>query len=222
MAHFWEEKYHADNTEKHNITKEELQFLIDLQKELNTQESYGQADPKYWVIRDYEKIYGSNLEDADGIAIFDSDTGSTVYEGEIPVFYGTSEDISKIIEILEANEYELSVEEKELINSSYNTDSLVLALEEAGFCVLEYKTVPKESNFFFTQKAAQNHLRLNDYHYCDEAHSYAHTVWRSEEEKLWDILRKVDWTNIDELLNQADEVNQDKMAQKAQRNGERC
>ena len=187
MAHLWEEKYHDDTTQKHDITKEEIQFLLDLQKELNTQDSYGKAEPKYWVIRDYDKVYGTDLNFPDGIAIYDPADCSTIYEGKIPTF-GISEVISEIMETLEKDEYELSIEEKELIESSYDADSLFLALEEANFSVLEYQIIPKESNFFFTQKAAQNHLRLNDYHYCNEAHSYAHTVWRSEEEKLWDIL----------------------------------
>ena len=195
MAHLWEEKYHDDTTQKHDITKEEIQFLLDLQKELNTQDSYGQAEPKYWVIRDYDKVYGTDLNLPDGIAIYDPADCSTIYEGEIPTF-GISEVISEIMETLEKDEYELSIEEKELIESSYDTYSLFSALEEANFSVLEYQIIPKESNFFFTQKAAQNHLRLNDYHYCNEAHSYAHTVWRSEEEKLWDILRKVDWSKL--------------------------
>lgn len=195
MAHLWEEKYHDDTTQKHDITKEEIQFLLDLQKELNTQDSYGQAEPKYWVIRDYDKVYGTDLNFPDGIAIYDPADCSTIYEGKIPTF-GISEVISEIMETLEKDEYELSIEEKELIESSYDADSLFLALEEANFSVLEYQIIPKESNFFFTQKAAQNHLRLNDYHYCNESHSYAHTVWRSEEEKLWDILRKVDWSKL--------------------------
>lgn len=195
MAHLWEEKYHDDTTQKHDITKEEIQFLLDLQKELNTQDSYGQAEPKYWVIRDYDKVYGTDLNFPDGIAIYDPADCSTIYEGKIPTF-GISEVISEIMETLEKDEYELSIEKKELIESSYDADSLFSALEEANFSVLEYQIIPKESNFFFTQKAAQNHLRLNDYHYCNEAHSYAHTVWRSEEEKLWDILRKVDWSKL--------------------------
>lgn len=195
MAHFWEEKYHDDTTERHDITKDEIQFLIELQKELNTQDCYGQAEPKYWVIKDYDKVYGSDLNNPDGIAIFDSDSGSTIYEGSIPMF-GISETITEIMEALEKDEYELSDEDKKNIESSYDSDSLISELEELGFSVCEYQIVPKESNFFFTQKAAQEHLRMNDYHYTNEAHSYAHTVWRSKEEKLWDILRKVDWSKL--------------------------
>lgn len=195
MAHLWEEKYHDDTTEKHNITKEEIQFLMKFQKELNTQECYGQAEPKYFVIRDYEKVYGDALNNPDGIAIYDSDTGTTIYEGNIPML-GISEVIAKIIKKLEEDEYELSLEEKELIESSYDFDSLISALKEKDFAVCEYQIIPKEKNFFFTQKAAQNHIRRNDYHYCNEVHSYAQTVWRSEEERLWDILRKVDWSKL--------------------------
>lgn len=34
------------------ITKEDIAFLADLQRELTTQDTVGQADPRFWVIRD--------------------------------------------------------------------------------------------------------------------------------------------------------------------------
>lgn len=56
MAQFHENlHHHNDTTEKHPITKEELDFLSDLQHELNTQDHVGQADPRFWVIMGQEK-----------------------------------------------------------------------------------------------------------------------------------------------------------------------
>lgn len=44
--------YHADPYKKHRITDEELDFLQELQKEMNTQDTCGQGNPRIWVIRE--------------------------------------------------------------------------------------------------------------------------------------------------------------------------
>ena len=38
---------------KHKINKLEIDFLVNLQKELNTQTNDGNAQPIYWGIMDY-------------------------------------------------------------------------------------------------------------------------------------------------------------------------
>ena len=43
-------KYHKDPFQRKLMTKEEVDFLLQLQKEMNTQDSLGNADPRYWVI----------------------------------------------------------------------------------------------------------------------------------------------------------------------------
>lgn len=43
------------NLEKHNLTQEELDFLIELQHELNTQDTVCQADPRFWVVAGTQK-----------------------------------------------------------------------------------------------------------------------------------------------------------------------
>lgn len=44
----FEHKRHPNTTDKHKINKSEIEFLIDLQKELNTQTDDGNAQPVYW------------------------------------------------------------------------------------------------------------------------------------------------------------------------------
>lgn len=44
------------NIEKHSLTQEELDFLIDLQHELNTQDTVSQADPRFWVVAGIQKV----------------------------------------------------------------------------------------------------------------------------------------------------------------------
>ena len=54
-----------------------------------------------------------------------------------------------------------------------------------------------QDTMFLTNKSCKEHIRLNNYHYSSDAHSYAMTAWRSPEvEKLFKILQEVDWDKI--------------------------
>lgn len=87
MAKFWKNlEKHEDTIKKHKITDEEVKFLKSMQEELNTQNHLGQADPRYWCIRDYKKVYGKELYNPDGISIYDSNGGSTLIEVDYEFF----------------------------------------------------------------------------------------------------------------------------------------
>ena len=65
-----------------------------------------------------------------------------------------------------------------------------------NFEVISYKIVDKiyENTMFLTQIDAENHLKSNDYHYSEDAHTYAMTAWRSPRvEKLIKILSTVNF-----------------------------
>lgn len=181
-------QYHEDNTEKHSITRDESEFLIALQKEMNTQDNLGQADPRYWVIKGSEKLYHVEDEE-DGIELYDTDGCGTVADG--------------LDEILEFIKEELFGDAD--INRLDTADEIEEWLDERGYDeykAIPYKIVPKiyENTMFLTQKAAEEHLRANDYHYSEDAHTYAMTAWRSPEvERLWKILRTVEFGKILEV-----------------------
>lgn len=59
-------KYHEDTVKKHGIQKDEIEFLLELQREMNTQDHVSQADPRFWVIRGSEKVYGIETGFEDG------------------------------------------------------------------------------------------------------------------------------------------------------------
>ena len=54
--------HHVDPYKKHRITDEELDFLQELQKEMNTQNTWAQADPRIWVIQEPIRKYLDNVE----------------------------------------------------------------------------------------------------------------------------------------------------------------
>jgi hypothetical protein len=47
-----------------------------------------------------------------------------------------------------------------------------------------YSLVPEYTNHFLTAKAAEEHLRLNDYHYHKDADVYLKHAWRNPEMEI--------------------------------------
>lgn len=65
-----------DVTEKHGITVDEIRFLKKLQHELNIQDSMGNRDPRFWVIRQSkDTLVAQDTEpfDYDYVALSDED-----------------------------------------------------------------------------------------------------------------------------------------------------
>lgn len=67
-------QYHEDTTEKRDISQEDIEFLKKLQLEMNTQDTTGTADPRFWVIKGSERVI--NNEDPDELCL--QVDGSTV------------------------------------------------------------------------------------------------------------------------------------------------
>ena len=203
MAKFWKHlKRHEDTIEKHMITEEEILFLKNLQHEMNTQDCVGQANPRYWVIRDYAKVYGKDLSSADGISIYDSNRCHSIIEVEYQ-FFRVDEVIKAILQAFSDGEYDLAEEEIENIKLAYDMNSLVEYLEEIEsyeFTISEYQDIAVDKGMFLTHEAAVEHLRQNSHHYAENAHTYAHTAWRSQEEPLWEIMQKVDFDRLLECI----------------------
>lgn len=195
MAKYWEHlKYHEDEVPKHSITVEEIQFLLELQKEMNTQDHVGQADPRYWVIRDFDKIYGDSLNNPDGYEIFMD--GEQIINIDYKMFTDTQ--VVDAVKEYFVREYDVVFEEADF-EDVYDIDDLKELIEYKGYeiQIVEYEIIPKYSGMFLTQKAAEEHLRSNDYHYADNATTYAMTAWRSHEaDMLYKILHSVDFAKM--------------------------
>ena len=204
MAKFWDNlKYHDDTFEKHKITETEITFLKKLQKEMNTQDDFGQAEPRYWVIRDFEEMCGQEINNPDGYILYCTDDYEEVCRFQSTVFGEIC--IEKIVEFfMEYYSYDF---EKGDFETVYDVDSLKALLEEKGyddsFSIIEYEMYPKYSGFFLTQKAAEIHLKENAHHYGDSATTYAMTAWRNPEaDMLYQILKSVDFEQLNEDLKE--------------------
>lgn len=199
-------QYHEDTTEKRSLNDKDIKFLMELQKEMNTQDTTETAEPRFWVIK------GSKLvRDDECPTDFD-----VVTDGECKGA-GTKETVEYVNEQIFADlnddeDYEMVIDD---------AGQLKIVSREDGE-VFEYETLEEMNDFFFdigwedthlvgyskkpfvypntmflTEKEAREHLERNHYHYSDDAHTYCMCAWRSPEvERLWKILREVKWDEL--------------------------
>lgn len=208
-------QYHEDNIDKHKITVDEIEFLKQLQKEMNTQDHICQADPRFWVIKGTERLY--HVEEPDGYELYDKYGCDTVAEDMKEIVEYIVENLLDDINKKQGTKYniELNVgifsdsilvnwtdddgeEESEELENLQDIQNWLEGFGYDEYVIISYKYVPKiyENTMFLTQKDAEDHLRSNDYHYSSDAHTYAMTAWRSPAvEKLVNILQTVDWAN---------------------------
>ena len=188
-----------DTVKKRMLTKEDIEFLKDLQHEMNTQDTLGQAEPRYWGIIETERVF--NLEDGDALLIND-DTGEEYLdmEGVLPYV----EKVAKLTYIEGHAEHSdrgdwIDVYEGEdNVETFFDLDDVTCWLREQGERVrlTHFEDVRRinPGPIFLTHRDADNHLRLNDYHYTEDAHAYAMTAWRDPTiERLWKLLQEIDW-----------------------------
>ena len=195
MAHIWKECYHDDTTVKSDLSEQEIEYLKTFQKELNTQKINGQALPYYFVIRDYDKVYGENLNNPDGTVFIDNSSDSDhdimLDTNDLNGYYDINDIVKKLAEYCDSHHIDY---DKEYLDNIIDEHDLDKAFTDIYVC--EYETVAKDSNMFLTQKAAQDFLKANSYHFSDKAHTYCQTVWRSDEMPLFNILAKIDLDHL--------------------------
>ena len=144
------------------ITDEQYDFLMNLSKELKTQDNRITADPIFCV---YQKKFvyvpegcGNHID--------------WFFDGHIQ----TKEDIKEIIE-----EYKT-----ENINSILNDEEI---LEELNYrkCDYNIEDVVVNGQYYFSEKAAQDHIDRNSYHYS-KPFTYVESAWRNNE---WNLIREI-------------------------------
>ncbi len=168
------------------MTKEQIEFLKNLQQELNTQNTVGQADPRFWVVAQYEwkPCWEDHAEK------------TVIWCPELEKEFESIEDIRN--EFLEAGYIdEEKLEELKDMDEWENED----ALKE----ILDFYNVPqrkehviKENTMFLTLRECKEHIERNHYHYNDTVHPYAMTAWRSPQvEQLIKLLKKAKFDEIE-------------------------
>lgn len=210
MAKYWEHlKYHEDTVAKEKLSNEDIKFLKELQKEINTEYTGGTANPRYWVIRQPERIYHVDEDDADCFEYIDErDRHELTLEDLKDKLEFLCDDNLKSVEIkdgvLTFEYFEAwleDVEEYKVDYDNFNRDGRdkILELLEFDVSVVYYKEVDVtvDNCMFLTQIDAENHLRANDYHYHEEARTYCMHGWRNPRfERLINILSNTDFESM--------------------------
>lgn len=210
MAKYWENlKYHEDTVVKEKLSNDDIKFLKELQKELNTEDNVGTATPRYWVIRQPERIYHLDEDEADYYVFIDEcDKYELTLEDLKDKLEYLCDDNLKSVEVKDGvltfeyfDEWLEDVEEYKVDYDNCYIDGRdkILELLESDVSVAYYKEVDAtvDNCMFLTQIDAENHLRANDYHYHEKARTYCMCGWRSPRfERLINILSKTDFDSM--------------------------
>lgn len=212
MASFQNPQYHEDTTPKHTITNEELNFLRQLQTELNTQDHMCQRDPRFWVIAG-EKQIPTDLEHATSLIILNAATGEELarpnYESvknwlntyvnlELERQAKTRLLVDENLRITSTpdSNIKVNVEYLEMADITDMLNQLNLTTSfDIQYMTTEFHIYP--NTLFLTHKDAEDHLHKYGYNYDPTAHAYAMTAERSPSvEMLWRILQQIDLTKL--------------------------
>ena len=210
MAKYWEHlKYHEDTVVKEKLSNDDIKFLKELQKELNTEDNAGTASPRYWVIRQPERIYNLDEDEANYYMFIDEYDHQELSLDDLKVMLeDTDDDNLKSVEVKDGvltfeyfDKYLEKIETYDIDFNNLYTDGRdkILELLEFEVRVIYYSEldVTVDNFMFLTQIDAENHLRANDYHYHEEARTYCMHGWRNPRfERLIKILSKTDFDSI--------------------------
>ena len=186
-----------------SLSSEDLAFLRGLQEELNTQPTLGTADPRFWVIMDYEYvptdewIYMEAI-DFNGHTLDVADFLDCIY-GEVLEHdgYGAAAKWLEDHHIRldedghsQVSEYSFDFGEVEEIRAEY-----LEAHPDDSIDFLVRRRFISSNSLFLTLREATEHLKANWYHYDKLAHPYCSCAFRSPQfERLIKVLRTADFS----------------------------
>jgi len=170
-----------------------IDFLKELQAELQTQEIDSQASPRFWVVGDYRWVptaldycdeYHFHIpgEEFDGpleklLDRMDEDALSEL----------SDEARERFAEITESEPDEDEVFRWATRHLDENTE--LIPVREEHFI--------RSNTFFLTKKEAQAHIDGNRHHYTSKVHTYAMSALRAPTvSRLWGLLENFDWDQL--------------------------
>ena len=197
-----------------NLTKEDFDFLLDLQNEMLTQDHVCQAAPRFWVVATdtFEEL---GTEDSyDGVNLYSYEGAEIVCKGDMQsileyVNENYSEELENITFTDKGRFYHVEFGENDNRDEDYiyDAEDLLMFLKKQDILSDDYEFVYYRhvhhvypNTMFLTNRSCKEHIKANHYHYNSDAHSYAMTAWRSPEvERLFEILDKINWQKVKEV-----------------------
>jgi hypothetical protein len=179
------------------MTREELEFLKDLQRELKEQDTDCQAAPRFWgILEEGQQVVPDGF--GDYIMVIDKTYGDSES-------YTLEEYVKHIMGLLLEDDDEVLYKTWD----SVDKDDINEVIEFANKClkrnveVFEIKKtihVSEQTGCFLTKRAAKKHIELNGYNY-NNPKTYAMTAWRNPEfEKFLNIFENLDLTELEKLV----------------------
>ena len=151
------------------VSDEMYDKLIQLATEMTTQDPRGTRGPHIFQIRDWKKVYDWNLN------------------GDVTIWlddYGTEiETLDELKEYLTDNGIDIPEDIESMWSSQYDLEEFFLE-KQIDLKECSYSFEPFFINAFFTAKSAEEHLRLNHYHYHKNADVYLSHGWRNPEMEM--------------------------------------
>lgn len=178
--------------------KEDLDYLIELGKELKTQDNLCTRKPLIFRIQDIEVVEcEEGIEDFKKIS-FDNDDDNSIIFGE--------EELDQVKQFLinnyEVDDYNQIVNERLLEHTDLDGIIDYCYIHGIDYEVLYFANELRYSGEFLTRKAAQAHLEKFRYRYSDEAKVYCSCGAENEElTKLTEVLERLYEMNCKEDIH---------------------
>ena len=163
------------------LTDEMYEALMELSKEMTTQNMRGTAMPHMFQIRTTEEVAAY---DGQGEEIWVDEDGLELRDEEEMRTY-ISEHLYENEDNLPEDEDEAEREAKALVAEmdSYDLEDYLENVHSDNWRKVNVITEYRYQNTFFTAKACEEHIKSNSYHYKDPV-SYLKHAWRNPEMEL--------------------------------------
>ena len=201
-------QYHEDTTEKRSLNDKDIKFLMELQKEMNTQDTTETAEPRFWVIKGSERV---QVDENAAELLLQADGSTVTSTTEETVKYLNDNILSDcninrenckigkgcILDFILMYTEDGEEEYEDLIAEEVNEFLANNGYDDVRIVGISFRPVVYPNTMFLTEKEAREHLERNHYHYSEDAHTYCMCAWRSPEVWwLWKILREVKWDEL--------------------------
>ncbi len=165
----------------------ETEFIANLKQELMSQPTDGNASPRFWVIAqqqripvpdEYAEAYELVHDDGDVTTLYSVDDVLNLIENYIE---NDDDNVTLIYNDLKSKidnglSLDRMFDEINNLKEKYPNEEFLSKFKEEPY--VEVHTI-KENTMFLTKKDAQEHLKFNQHHYNESAHTYAMTAFRS-------------------------------------------
>lgn len=153
------------------LTADEVKFLKELQDELNTQETFCQADPRFWVVRQ-DRWYACPEDHEDRIRVsIDDGCAMALEEGVKEAFTDIKARLGDDTATEWLHDWCIALDDR-FDDWPMNSRAVNALNDYASMC----ECVP--DTMFLTYRECCEHIKKNDYHY-ENPRPYAMTAWRS-------------------------------------------